>query len=125
MVSKRMVSTEYDSVEPVLRCLQMYREEVPSHSLLYFQMFLLVATRSPIAQVSIAEQIGIPEAMVSDGIGSLSNGGRRFPERYGSPPALVERTSHPIDARSKLVGLSPKGYRLVARMEAALKEGRT
>lgn len=101
------------SLENVFRAIETYRTYSPSHSLLIFEMFLLIASRGPIGPTEIARAIHIPQPIASTGLDTLDFGGRRLAAIEA--PLLVARVDHPEDARQKLAVLTPRGSQLVAR----------
>jgi DNA-binding MarR family transcriptional regulator len=102
-----------------VRCIRIYRERVPSHSLLYFETFMLIAARGLMVPGEIARTLEVPQAMITGALDCLGTG-PNYPEKYGKPPKIVDRINHPTDGRAKLAVLSAKGSQLVAEMRAAL-----
>jgi DNA-binding MarR family transcriptional regulator len=113
-------SGKSSSLVGILRAIEAYREHMPSHSLLFFETFLIIAARGPVVPTDIARSMGVPKAVITGALKGLGSS-RRFPKSYTSPPRLIDRVDHPVDARYRLAALSPKGRQLVAEMRAALR----
>ena len=109
-----------NSLERLFRAVEVYRRYTDSHSILFFEMFLLVASRTPIGPTEIARLLDTPQAVVTGGLSTLGEKRAGLPERYVNPANLVSLVDHPADARKRLAGLTPKGGQLVAELRAAL-----
>lgn len=106
------------SLETLFRSVEVYRRYTDSKSLLFFEMFVLVAARAPIGPTDIAKALDVDQATVTGGMSTLGEKRTGLPDRYRNPAALVSFVEHPADARKKLVGLTPRGSQLVAEMRA-------
>lgn len=108
------------SLDALYRAIEVYRRYTDSKSLLFFEMFVLIASRNPVGPTEIANAIGSSQAVVTGALQSLGEKRSGLPERYRDPAALVSFVVHPADARKKLIGLTAKGSQLVVKMRAAL-----
>jgi DNA-binding MarR family transcriptional regulator len=106
------------------RAFMLYREHVPSGSLLQLDTFLVLALQGdPIALTELARAVGTVKPVVTAAIGNLGPHGRGPAGNRSTPPNLVYCTDHPTDGRSKLAGLTPKGAELAAKMRDLLSGG--
>jgi DNA-binding MarR family transcriptional regulator len=115
-----------DVLTALSRVIALYHEHAPGYSLAHFATFLTVATSSePLRLSAIARTIGAPAPVVTVAIGHLGRHGRGPSGKPSIPPNLIDCVQHPVDARSKLAGLTPKGAELAAKMRAMLEAGAT
>lgn len=109
------------SLEALFRVVETYRRYADSKSLLHFEMFVLVAARTPIVPSEIATALDVDQATVTGGLSTLGEKRAGLPPRYVNPANLVSLVDHPADARKRLARLTPKGSQLVAELRACLR----
>lgn len=117
-------SDDFDTVplKALSRAFQLYREHVPSSSVLQFYTFLEVALQDgPITLTELAQAVGTVKPVISAAIGNLGPHGRGTYGARSTPPNLIHCAVDPSDARRKLASLTPKGAELAARMGALIE----
>jgi DNA-binding MarR family transcriptional regulator len=108
------------SLEGIVRCIEAYRRRVSSHSLLSFELFLLVAERNPISPTDLCRTLDLARGVVSGAIATIGEGSPSYRRTTDPPPRLISSVMHPANAAAKLLGLTPKGSHLAAEMRAML-----
>jgi DNA-binding MarR family transcriptional regulator len=103
------------------RAVLLYREQVPSSSVLQLYTFLVLASQEkPIGLTDLARAVGTGKPVISAAVENLGGFGRGPAGKDSSPPNLVHCKDHPSDRRSKLAELTPKGAALAAKLCAIL-----
>jgi DNA-binding MarR family transcriptional regulator len=111
-----------DVLKALLRAIALYQEHSPRYSLVHFAAFLKIASEGqPIQFKDVARAIGTPTPVITAAVGHLGPYGRGPASNPSMPPNLIDCVVHPIDARSKLLGLTSKGAELAAKMRAVLE----
>jgi hypothetical protein len=110
-----------DVLKAMLQAIALYQEHSPRYSLVHFAAFLKIASESqPIQFKDVARAIGTPTPVISVAVGHLGPYGRGPASNPSMPPNLIDCVVHPMDSRSKLLGLTSKGAELAAKMRAIL-----
>jgi DNA-binding MarR family transcriptional regulator len=110
-----------DVLKALLQAIALYQEHSPRYSLVHFAAFLKIASEGqPIQFKDVARAIGTPAPVVSVAVGHLGPYGRGPARNPSMPPNLIDSFVHPVDSRSKLLGLTSKGAELAAKMRAIL-----
>lgn len=115
---------QYDpaTLNALFMALRRYKQHVRSTSLAPLKAFLTVASRNPATISEVAGVLGAPLSVAKTALDILGEGDpravRSSPGRL--PPRLIARVDNPVDARSKLAGLTPKGVQLALEMRALL-----
>lgn len=108
------------TLEALTRAIDIYRRDVPTYSLLTFELFLMIASRHPISPGELARKLNIAQGVVTGAVNNIAEDSPGYRRAAPEAAVLVSRVVSPEDARQRLYGLTSKGGQLAAEMLAAI-----